>query len=163
MANDKLYITISDERSGGGGVPTPDNAPKTQNKNNNVDPLGDYAKHEFLHLIKSEANRMVTFGISQIGNLTGNYASQTATAESLSILRKVGSIATSAYAGFKMTGGNIYGALIGAGVQIVSDINSELMDMHNRVIANNRRNYEVELLRIRAGLDNTTNGSRTGE
>lgn len=159
--NDKLYITISDNRGGGTTPPTPQTAKEKEEKESGS-LLADYAQHEFLHLIKSTGKNMVGFGVSQIGFLYGNYLQQENVSVALNLAGKVQSVAMSAYAGFKATGGSVWGAVIGAGVSITSETISTFQQFHTAQINNNRLNHNVEMLRMRSGLDDLNNGGRTG-
>lgn len=157
MAGEKLYITISDNRGGTMPGPSPDKQIPTLNNDNTA--LMDYYKHQLMHNIKDFANEMVSFGISQIGFLEGNYIEQ----NKIQMVRKMSNslvdIAMGALAGAKY--GPI-GASIGASIMTAKQIFSGLQEIHTQTILANRQNHQIDMLRTRAGLDNLNNDSRTG-
>lgn len=158
MEDGKLYVIITDKTGDdGGGDGSPDENESEKEKSN---PLADYAKHQLMHLVKSTTTKAVNFGISQIGNLTGDYALQNQVENVKNTINAVVSLGMSAYAGFKV-GGPI-GAAIGAGVSIASQVVDYGISVITQNINTMKQNYQIDMLRIRAGLDGSTNGSRTG-
>lgn len=171
MSDGKIYITISDSRGTGGGQVTPspsvNSVPTNQTssgENSNDGKAGvvlRYAEHQFFNFLKSQSKKIINNGISNIGNFTGNYALQDDINVSLSALSSLSGIVMSTVAGAKI--GGPVGALVAASVSIASqEISFQLQDRINR-FQNYKVNREIEKLRIRSGLDTSTNGSRGTE
>ena len=153
----KIYITISDERNG--------NAGGTNNNSNNDDDnniISDYAKHQFIHLIKSQVLSTIQYSINNIGNSTGNYVEQREVSFAYEQLNNLIGIGVAAFAGFKYTGSPI-GAAVGAGVAIVASIANMARSYNTASISNKKQNYEIEQLRKRAGLNSYIDNSRGTE
>lgn len=162
MADGKIYITISDKRGEGPGTPDtpkPKN-PKPSQTDNSSDLLNDYLKHTFFNFVTSEAKQVVTSGIANIGNFTGDYVSQQQVQNAVSNTMKIASIFMSAKAGFVASGGNPIGALAGAAVAIVGQgINAVIQDAaYGKQIQ--KQNYQIEILRNRSGLNSSIDGNR---
>lgn len=158
MEDGKLYVIITDKTGDGGNGETDGEKEKDKEESN---PLADYAKHQLMHLVKSTTSKAVNFGISQIGNLTGDYALQNQVENAKNTINALVSIGMSAYAGLKLTGSPI-GAVIGAGISVVSQAVDYGISIATQSINTMKQNYQIDMLRIRAGLDGSTNGSRTG-
>lgn len=153
----KLYITISDKRTGGG-----EGRAQTESaESDNGSMLGRYAEHQLFHLVKSTATQAVNFSINNIGNFTGDYIQQQKVNELRAQASNALNLAMSAAAGFKAGGlpGAAIGLAVGAGAIIVGNV---FQDLSNRV-ANAKANYNIEQLRNRAGLNQTYDGSRGTE
>lgn len=157
MEDGKLYVIITD-KTGGGGDGKPDGEKDKDKEESN--PLADYAKHQLMHLVKSTTSKAVNFGVSQIGNLTGDYALQNQVENVKNTINALVSIGLLAYAGGKIAGP--IGAVIGAGVSVVNQVVDYGISIATQNINTMKQNYQIDMLRIRAGLDGSTNGSRTG-
>ena len=162
MANDgKIYITISDKRFGKNKAEADEqnNLEKEQKEEN---PIAKFAQHKFFNMIESQAKQAVNYTISNIGNFTGDYVKQTQISESMRILNFGVSLATSAYAGLKMTG-SPWGAAIAVGVQVINTGINIGEQYYAGYVENVRQNKSIERLRTRAGLNGANNGSRGTE
>jgi len=162
MANNdgKIYITISDQRVGGGGGPGPA-VPETP-KEDKTKSLGDYAKHAFFNIIQDTAKKAVNNSINQIGNYTGDYYAQRQVQISIGALEKIGNLGMSFFAGTTITGtmaGGIVG-LIATGAMM--GVNYGLEEFNNRV-AIARNNREISYLKDVSGLNTLKDGSRGTE
>lgn len=159
MAGGKLYITISDERGGGSGTPTP-KPDGAKDKKINDDAIGRYVEHEMFHLVKNQATQFVNFSLNNIGNFTGDYIAQrqvNATKQAISGLMNIG-MAT--IAGAKYGG---YGAIVGFAVGVISQLSSSVYDVVLNNVEVQNINYEINQLRQLAGLNTTKDGSRGTE
>lgn len=168
--NEKLYITISDNRgqtSGASGKPTPNSQSLDKAILNNLADekfdnslLGRYAEHQLFHTVKGATMKAVNFSISNIGNLTGDYIAQKNVyyvKEAISNIMNVG-MTTLAGAQFGPVGA-VVGFVAGVSSIVVSGI---FDDISNRVeIAKN--NFNISMLRERAGLNTVYDGSRGTE
>jgi len=161
MANqqDKLYIIISDKPLGGGNGPGTGNK-KTKDPSENTNLLGQYIFHETIHLVKENVTKMVNTGISQIGNLTGDYITQQHIQNAISIGTKTLSSTMAVAAATAKFG--VPGMIVSAAtLAIGSGISLGLQTKIDR-IRNNQQNNNINQIRIRAGLDDLYNGGRTG-
>lgn len=156
--NSKLYITISDERGGDGQTPTP--KPNGEKKEDG-DTLGRYIEHEMFHMAKQMATQAANFAISNIGNLSGDYAFQRKVNEVKQFASGIMSIGMATVAGAK------YGGAVGAVIGFVTGTASTMMGGVFNVIQNNientKTNYEISQLRDRSGLNAVLDGSRGTE
>ena len=157
MADGKLYIIVTDQLPGGSGPLTPDKSSDTNKDKENA--LADFAKHKFFNLIESQAKQAVNYTISNIGNFTGNYVSQTHVQDAKQVLDTFINLGMSAFAGFKMTG-SPWGAVIAAGVSLVGSGISQIEQLYAGYVENAKINRQISQLRTRAGLNSTNNGSR---
>ncbi len=163
MANDgKIYITISDRRFGRNKAEA-DEQNKVDKEKEQSNPLKEFIQHKFFNLVESQAKQAVNYTIGNIGNFTGNYMAQTHVSEAVQGINFLINVGTSAYAGFKMSGGNPYGALIAAGITVATSAISVTEQYFSGLVDNARRNQEALQLRTRAGLNSANNGSRGTE
>ena len=153
----KIYITISDTRGGKGGPGTGEVPVKKEKEKKN--PLADYAKHAFFNLIESQAKQAVTYTISNIGNFTGDYISQTHVQDSMEVLNSVINLGMS-FAGGTVATGSPIGGLIAVGTQLIGKGISTGMQYYAGYVENVRINKNINLLRTRSGLNSSNNGSR---
>lgn len=155
MADGKIYITISDNRDG----ETNDNSTiKTKEKDKNS-ALGEYALHEFMHLIKENATEVVNYSISNIGYYTGNYQAQRDIETAIGVGNSIIGLGASFYAGVKISG-MVAGGLVGLGVAGVGMAVSKGLEIKRNIEDNRRQNIRVDRLRDISGLNSLTNGSR---
>lgn len=168
MADNKLYITITDSRNTkngySGSVPTKGGNAQgaTANKENDEDSaLKRYAEHELFHLVKGTATKAVNFSINNIGNFTGNYIQQQEVNEVKQGISGLVSIGFSTLAGAKLGGlpGAIVGFVVGVGSIVVDTV---FDDISNRA-QNSKNNFEISMLRERVGLNTIYDGSRGTE
>lgn len=153
----KIYITISDERGGGGkGVSQSGETVKTPKEKENH--LGSYAVHQGMNLVKQSVMKAVNFSVSNIGNFTGDYLTQKNVQAGLSNAMTTIGYGTTALAGFKI--GGIWGAVIAVGVKGVSDALSFGLNEKANYQQNRRTNYEIAELRELSGLNSLLDGSR---
>lgn len=157
----KIYITISDRRFGSNKVEA-DEQQKQDKEKEKSNPLADFAKHQFFSLIKQQSMQAVNYTISNIGNFTGDYITQEQMQNSMQIISSMMNLATSAYAGFKMTG-SVAGAAIAVGAQVIGTGINRVEQLYAGYVANARQNRAIAQLRARAGLNSTNNGSRGTE
>lgn len=161
--NNKLYITITDSRGQGNGdgtTPTPNNQKQLEQSNNLA---SRYAEHEMQHFVKNTINKSVNFAVSNVGNFTGNYIAQAKVNETKQAVTSLMALATSAFAGFSMSGGNIFGAAAGFLAGAESMLFSATLDVVEREVEYAKTNYDIEQLRARVGLNTTKDGSRGTE
>lgn len=154
----KLYITISDERGGGGTIPTP--KPDASKEKKERDTLGRYIEHEMFHLVKSQATQSVNFALSNIGNFTGDYITQRKVNEAKQSASGIMTIGVSTIAGAKY---GPWGAAIGFVVGAVSVISGGVFNVISNSVENAKENYNISQLRERAGLNSIYDGSRGTE
>ena len=153
----KIYITISDRRIGQGGG---EDDPQTQQKETKTKTLGEYAKVQFFHFIKSEANTMVNYTLGNIGNFTGDYQAQRDVQAMLNGIGVATTLGNSFIAGLTLTGGNIAGGLVAVAITGAGQlINYGLNELTNTRQTRNQ-NYNITQLRELSGLDSLTNGGR---
>lgn len=159
MADGKIYITISDTRKGGSGdIPSPEAEEKKKKEKEN--PLAKFAQHKFFNFIESQTKQAVNYTINNIGNFTGDYVKQQHIQDTMNIANSLISIGSAAAAGLTYSGGSIYGALIGAGIAVISQGINYGQQYAAGYQENARQNRDVAQLRTRAGLNSTNNGSR---
>ena len=152
----KIYITISDRRFGKNKAEA-DEQDKQDKKEEN--PLKKFATHKFFNMIESQAKQAISYTIGNIGNFTGDYVKQAQVQNSMEIINSMIGLATSAYAGFKLTG-SVAGALIAVGTQMISTGISRGEQLYAGYVENARQNRAIAQLRTRAGLNSSNNGSR---
>lgn len=158
MANDKLYITISDNRIGQSGTPTSQTA--NQNKDKEDSSLQRYAEHQLFHTIKSTVTQTVNYQIANIGNMTGDYITQRKINVAKETVSKLSTIAMSTIAGAKYGG---YGAIVGFAVGTLSVMLGSFFEINSNLLENQKTNYSISQLRERAGLNTIYDGSRGTE
>ena len=156
MADGKIYIIISDERSGNGnGTTTKETTKEKEDKDRNL-----WLEHEMLHFLKQQAQTMLNYAVSNIGNFQGDYQTQREIQQALSVGGILVNVGMAALVGLKMTGGNPIGAAVGAGISIASQsINYGLGEL-TASVQFKKTNYEIERMRDISGLNGLTNGSR---
>lgn len=162
MANDgKIYIIVTNQLPNGTPEPVPGaGTDKKEKEEKNV--LEDFALHKFRNLVESQAKQTVNYTISNIGNFSGDYVTQTHTQDAMEALGFLVNLGTAAYAGFKY-GGGVWGAVVAAGAVAVSTGISKAEQYYAGYVANTRQNRDIAQLRTRAGLNSTNNGSRGTE
>lgn len=163
MDEGKIYITISDQRLGGGTPDTPPQIPQDQDKDkseNKENLLGNYLKHRFFNMVQDQAKQMVSYTVANIGNFTGDYQVQREVEVGMKIVNFGVSLVTSFVGGMTATGGNVVGGIAGVAFMVASSgVNFGLQETANRV--NNRnQNYSIAQLKEISGLDALTNGGR---
>lgn len=158
MADGKIYITISETR-GGGANPHPTPIPGENREDKNM--LGDFIQHRFFNLVENQAKQAVNYTISNIGNFTGDYITQTHVSDAIRIMSGLASIGMSAWAGFRVGGG--VGALVAIGVDVAGKVITAGEQIYAGYVQNVRQNKAIAQLRSRAGLNDTHNGSRGTE
>lgn len=157
MANDgKLYIVITDRRPEQLNQEEDGNGDKEKKQKT----IGDYAKHRFFDLVKEQSKQVVNNTIGNIGNFTGDFQTQQQITEAVNYGNTLKSLAMSAYAGFKMTGGNPIGAIVAVGFSIASQGINFLLEERANKFANYKQNYQIEKMRDLSGLNGLTNGGR---
>jgi len=163
MKGNKIYITISDERlsntySTGGGSASKESSGSFDSGS---DAFKSYAKHELAHLIKDTVQSAVSFSISQIGNLSGDYALQRQVNNAAALVNRGRNLIMSAAGGFVV--GGIPGAIVGAAVSLIDSSFQSLANIHNQTVAVRKQNYEIEQLRARVGMNSSNGGNRDTE
>lgn len=165
MTNDgKIYIIVTNKLPAGTSVPTITDGQKTESSSTTKSEslLARYAQHKFFNFIQSQTEQFISYEISNIGNFTGNYVAQRNVDSTVASLNVLTNVATAAYAGFTMSGGNVFGALIGAGVSVISQTVSFLQREKINQLVFRQQNYTLDVLKERSGLYSLDNGSRTG-
>lgn len=158
MSDGKIYITISDARTGEVLKDTKITVPKSENaqeaKTNNINL---FIKHQLFNLIESEAKQMINYSLGNIGNFTGDYNAQAEVNAALSATNSLKSIAIGAMAGATF---GIPGMIIGGATVAASQLINFGLQMHSQKIEVRKQNYNIQQLRQLSGLDGLTNGSR---
>lgn len=167
MANGQIYITISDKRGEGGagetpGVPSTRNSKAFDEPSNDFSAVGDYAKHQFFDMIKSNSQKVVNYSINNIGNFTGDYQQQRNASATLSLINAAKNIGMATIAGFKY-GGGPYGAAVGAMVAVGGMMINYTMQENANQIAIKQQNRNIDILRDISGLNTLNDGSRGTE
>ena len=155
----KLYITISDER--GGGTPTPQPSGSVKKEKEEIGIIGRYFEHEMFHLVKQQVTQSVNFALSNIGNFTGDYITQTRVNEAKQFVDGFVTIGNATIAGASVAQGA--GAIIGF---IASTASLMTQGYYQDKLKRNevsKMNYEIAQLRERAGLNSILDGSRGTE
>lgn len=165
MAENKLYITISDNRSGHAGAQDGDATPTSGNKggkkSDNGNAASRYAEQQLFNLVKQTAVQSVNFAVSNIGNLTGDYIAQRNVSVVKQAVSGVMSVGMSTAGGAAM--GGWVGAIVGFSVGVVSLVGSSVQSEIQNRLDTAKQNLEIAQLRDRAGLNTTYDGSRGTE
>ena len=159
MSDGKIYITISDTRTGEVIKGTDIIVPEKKKSNTEENELQNYVMHQFRNLITQQAKNMVNYSLGNIGNFTGDYNAQREVNFSLSALNVGSSIIAGAFAGLKVTGSPV-GAIVGAATVATSQAINFGLKLKSEQVALNKQNYNIQQLRQLSGLDGLTNGSR---
>lgn len=152
----KIYITISDKRDGGGEGDK--SSELTTPKKNS---LAKFTTAKLADEIMMLAKKSIDIAINNVGFLEGNYLEQKNIQGCMNVLNSIASIGQSAALGFLATGSPI-GAVIGAGINTITQVVNVSYELFKLDVENKRQNHSIDMLRIRSGLDSTTNNSRTG-
>lgn len=160
MSDGKIYITISDARTGEVIKDTNISVPSEpkQKKKTEEEKRNDFIRHQLFHLIENEAKTMVNYSISNIGNFTGDYNAQRDINYALSATGVMTSIGLGAWQGAKI--GGIPGAIIGASAVTLSQAVNFGLQLRSQNLEIRKQNYNINQLRQLSGLDGLTNGSR---
>ena len=162
MSNDgKIYIIVTDKLPNGNGNAPTESKPKVSNYKDEEAMIKHWARNKLIGEAKSLLNTSVNYSLSNIGNFTGDYITQTHVNDAISNLNGFLNIGTSIYAGFKI--GGAYGAFIAGGLSLLNTGVTSALRIHSMKVANRKTNYEIEQLRKRSGLDSTMDGSRGTE
>lgn len=158
MSSDgKIYITISDARTGEIIKDTDKILPKGKGQLSAENTFGEFARHQFFNLIEKEAKQMVNYTIGNIGNFTGDYNAQRQVNYAKSVTSSAMSILGGAAVGSQF---GVPGAIIGAYSVIMAQAANFGLQLHSENIAIRKQNYNISQLRQLSGLDGLTNGSR---
>lgn len=164
MADGKIYITISDARTGevikDTNITVGKDPKKEKEKESEESLLRRYAEHELFHLVKNTVAQTVNFQISNIGNFTGDYITQRRVNEIKQGVSGLMSIAMATYAGAKF---GPVGAGIGLAIGTASMISSSVFNVISTNDQTAKTNFNVSQLRERVGLSSTYDGSRGTE
>lgn len=162
MTNDgKIYIVITDKAPAEAGGNAVRNT-SSNKKNEEQDTLfNHWARNHILSTVKNAGKQAINYSINNIGNFTGNYMTQTHVNEALNNIGGLMNIGATALAGFNIAGP--IGAIVGASLGVINQSVSSVLSINTRMIENNKTNYEIEQLRIRAGLNGLYDGSRGTE
>lgn len=158
MANDgKIYIIITDQLPTG-TPPSPQTpSTNTQTSSSGKDGINIFDL-QFFSFMKSQVMKAVNYNISNTGNFTGNYQLQRNIQSSMQDCFDLLNLGNAIISGYKH--GGVLGA-IGAGTLAIlaPSINKAY---ENRLIdiEQMQTNNKIEQLRVRAGLNQLTNGSR---
>jgi len=172
MADGKIYITITDERSGS-TIPGTDISPGIPKKKDDLGDLragkpnsdtsslfGDWAKHQFFNFTESQAKQFISYSIGNIGNFTGSYQTQRQIQETLRIGNMVKNVGLSMLAGFKF--GGFVGMAITGAIAVSSQTVNLIYEDYSLTVQTKQQNREIDMMRKISGLDGLTNGSRWG-
>ena len=163
----KIYITISDERGKniGGISSTGQNGSAkkiiTTKEDTANSLLNSYAMHELFTFTKQQVSKAVNYSLSNIGNFTGDYATQRKVNAGLEAVGTAAGIGLATWQGFKR--GGVKGALIGFAIGTLATGISSALQNKSQINENDRANYQIEQLRERAGLKTLKDGSRGTE
>lgn len=166
MANDgriNIIITEGDMPSGGGGQGSGGKGTTDSSSTNKITKFDRYIAHRTIHALESEAKKIINHQISTYGLRTGDYITQNNVQQSINLAFKAISIGTSAWTGFKASGGSPIGAAVGAGVGLALNITNtvfEFIDFDRKI---RYQNSNINLLRERSGLNSLNDGSRGTE
>lgn len=162
MSDGKIYIVITKQAP---GVPTPGipniTTPKEENKSSSS---LSYFAHRFYSFVESEAKQAIQYGVSNIGNFTGNYQMQREVQSAIALSHKVVNLgmaaiqgATSAAAiGASATAGGIIGITIAAAAVAID----YSMQYYSNLVQERKNNFNIEKLRERSGLNPLLDGNR---
>lgn len=156
----KIYIIVTDKLPSG-TTPTPEGTDNQAGTKDKEGLLLHWAKGRIVNLVKQTATQAAMYSFNNIGNFTGDYITQAHVDNALYALNSAMSIGTAALAGFKVAGP--WGAVIGTSLEIVRQGVSTAFSIHSSLVQNRKTNYEIEQLRIRAGLNAALDGSRGTE
>lgn len=158
MSDGRIYITISDERTGEIISGTTKLAPTKKKEESKENGFSRYIQHQFFNLIEQEAVSMVNYTLGNIGNFTGDYNAQREVNFARSAFGVIRNIGTAAAQGATIGGG--YGALIGAAIATTAETVKFGFQLHSQNIETKKQNYSINQLKQLSGLDGLTNGSR---
>ena len=163
MENDgKIYIVITRQKpSGPTGVGSGDADPDKKQPSGTDSLFAHWARQRLLDTTRSLAKSTIMYGLSNVGNFTGNYMAQAQINNSVHALSGIASLGMTALAGFKV--GGPVGAAIATGLAIVNQTAQWVMGTYSGVIENQKTNYEIARLRDRSGLNTLLDGSRGTE
>lgn len=159
----RLYITISDNRSGQPGAQDTTDIPTSGStvEKKSINTAARYAEIQLLNLAKQTAVQSVNFAISNIGNLTGDYIAQ----RNVSIVKQsisgVMSVGMSTLGGAAV--GGFVGSIVGFVIGTISLVGGTVQEGIQSKIDTAKQNLEIAQLRDRAGLNTTYDGSRGTE
>lgn len=162
--NEKLYITISDNRgqtSGASGKPTP--KPKYAGEDEDTDKsdlLGRYAEHQMFHLVKGATMKAVNYSISNIGNFTGDYIAQKNVNYAKGVVSNLMNVGMATLVGAKY---GPVGAVVGFVAGVGSIVSGGIFDDIQNRTDTTKNNFNIEMLRERVGLNTIYDGSRGTE
>lgn len=158
MSDGKIYITISDTRTGEVLKDTNVTIPKEQNKvEKEQTTLKDFATHQFYNLIEREAKQMVNYSLANIGNFTGDYNSQREVNHALSVAGFITNVGMATLAGSKF---GIPGMIVSGGIALATQTINFGLQLHSQNVETRKQNYSINQLKQLSGLDGLTNGSR---
>lgn len=165
MADDgKIYITISDKRSGRPGEPKPDTPKKEKvsklavDREAYKDSIDNLLCHDAAHFLKQQASTIVNYSISNIGNFTGSYQTQREIQEAISVGTTMAGFASTIATGYIMGDG---AGAVAAGILAIGSFSiNKALEIRTSNFQNRKQNRDIDLLRKISGLDSLTNGSR---
>lgn len=163
-ANGKIYIIVTDREPSSGGPSPVETSVMTKTasaEGKEVSLFSHWARNKILNTVKSAAQSTAMYSLSNIGNFTGDYITQTQVNETIQLTSKLVHVAMAAASGAKV--GGVMGAVIAAGVAVVGETVSSLQAVNSAYVQNRKTNYEIEQLRDRAGLNAAKDGSRGTE
>ena len=146
--DDKSGATIATGGSGGNGGTT-----------KKKEMLNHWAKSHLISIGKQIVTTSANYALSNIGNFTGDYITQTHVTHTMNFAGNLASVGMGAIAGFQFGGGPI-GAVIGASLAIVNQGISGVTSMISAYNENSKINYEISQLKERSGLNVSIDGSR---
>lgn len=159
MSDGKIYIIVTDQLPNG-TTPTPETPGKTEKKDESK-MLGHWARSKLLDEAKHLATTAVSFGVNNIGNFTGDFQAQRDVQNMISVLGDFASVGASIGAGFVVA--NVPGAIISGIISGVNMVVSKGQQYFLSELQRKRQNYEIDILRRRAGLNALIDGSRGTE
>lgn len=156
----KIYIVITDKMPAD-STPMPEDGSGQKEKKDENSLFAHWAREKLISEVRQIATSSINYSLSNVGNFTGDYITQTHINQGREALNALVGIGSAAIAGFKI--GGVYGAIIGASLAIVNQTVQAVQSTHSAMVANRRVNYEIEQLRARSGLNVYLDGSRGTE
>ena len=159
----KIYIIVTNKLPGGSsGEAAIATEAKSEESTRDNSLLKHYAMNKFISTVENTTRNAINFGLNNIGNFTGNYILQQQISDTRMFLNSLAGIGMAAWAGFKASGSG-WGALIGAGVEIMNQTISKIESLSLINLQQRQTNYNIAQIRERSGLNGKIDGSRGTE
>ena len=160
MSDGKIYIVITEDLPKEKQVASKGGS-QTSQKNNQDDLTNHLANSQIISAISNVLMQQANYQISNVGNLVGDYITQTHINDSMNNLGKIASIGASIMAGMYKWG--LTGGITMATIGVLGALQQNWRQIHTNQLKNTELNYEIAQLRDRAGLNSLKDGSRGTE